>query len=138
VTPELSAYSPRTVMFDVPDAPTGYDIGAGSVQLLPPYRSGYLITVGSDYSVSATGQLVQADGAPLKLLVGTAYEMARPDQPGVRMFTNNAGRFAVQGLRPGRWRIEAGVDGAQTYTIVIPAGADGLVRLGVITPEPRP
>jgi outer membrane usher protein len=138
VTPELSAYSPRTVMFDVPDAPTGYDIGAGSVQLLPPYRSGYLITVGSDYSVSATGQLVQADGGPLKLLVGTAYEMARPDQPGVRMFTNNSGRFAVQGLRPGRWRIEAGVDGAQTYMIVIPAGADGLVRLGVITPEPRP
>jgi outer membrane usher protein len=137
VTPELSAYSPRTITFDVPDAPTGYDIGSGSVQLLPPYRSGYLVTVGSDYSVSATGQLVQADGTPLKLLVGMAYEVARPDQPGVRMFTNNAGRFAVQGLRPGEWRIEAGIDGAQTYTIVIPEGADGLVRLGVVNPESR-
>ncbi|MFN3931007.1 MAG: fimbria/pilus outer membrane usher protein [Brevundimonas sp.] len=135
VTPELSAYSPRTVTFDVPEAPTGYDIGAGVVQVLPPYRSGYLVTVGSDYSVSATGQLVTADGGPLRLQAGLAFEVARPDRPGVRMFTNGSGRFAVQGLRPGLWRIEAGPEGSPSYVIEIPEGADGLVRLGAVSPE---
>lgn len=136
VTPELSAYSPRTVTFDAPEAPTGYDLGAGVVQVLPPYRSGYLITVGSEYSMSATGQLVTASGAPLRLQAGLAFEIGQPDRPGVRMFTNGTGRFAVQGLRPGRWRIEAGPEGSPFYVIEIPEDAgDGLVRLGVVSPE---
>ncbi|MFC7379447.1 fimbria/pilus outer membrane usher protein [Brevundimonas sp. GCM10030266] len=135
VTPELSAYSPRTITFDVPDAPTGYDIGSGAVEVMPPYRSGYLITVGSDYFVSASGQLLGADGNPASLKVGMAYEVSQPDRPGVRMFTNTSGRFAVQGLRAGTWRIVVGTDATETYLIEIPASADGLVRLGAVSPE---
>lgn len=137
VSPDLSAYSNRLITFDAPQAPAGYDLGAGTAQVFPAYRSGYLITVGSDYFVSASGQLVRADGAPLALWVGEAREASRPDGPPVRLFTNASGRFAVQGLRPGLWRLSASSGEGPVYTLDIPADAT-LVRAGVLQPEKTP
>lgn len=133
VASELSAHSARSVTYDAPDAPTGYDLGVGLVQVLPPYRAGYLVTVGSDYSVSAIGQLLGRGGDPAGLQAGLAHEVGRPDTPPVRMFTNATGRFSVQALRPGRWRIE--LESGEAYAIHIPDDAEGLVRLGVLTPD---
>ena len=137
VSPELSAYSPRVLTFDAPEAPPGYDLGAGSAQVLPPYRSGYLITVGSDYFVSAVGQLMTESGQPLSLWVGQAIELEHPDHKPIRMFTNASGRFSVQGLRPGRWRIESSDSSSTVYYLDVPADAQGLVRIGVLRPETR-
>jgi outer membrane usher protein len=137
VSPELSAYSPRVLTFDVPDAPPGYDLGAGAAQVLPPYRSGYLITVGSDYFVTAVGELRDTTGQPLRLWVGQAVELARLERSPIRIFTNATGRFSIQGMRPGRWRVEADAASSTVYVIDVPAEAEGLVRIGVLRPENR-
>src|SRR3546814_12034374 len=50
--PRLSSYSERNLLVTAPDAPIGTDLGEGSFRLLPAYRSGYRLTVGSDYMVS--------------------------------------------------------------------------------------
>lgn len=135
VVSDLSAYSSQTITYDVPEAPLGYDLGTGIAQVLPPYRSGYLIGVGSSYSVTFSGQLLKANGAPLALTAGHAHELDQPDRPPVPMFTNRSGRFAVPGLRSGRWRIETDA-GSRTliYYIEIPENADGLVRGGALLP----
>jgi len=137
VSPELSAYSPRVLTFDVPAAPPGYDLGTGSAQVLPPYRSGYLITVGSDYFVTASGQLLTDSDQPLTLWVGQAVELAHPERPPIRVLANASGRFSVQGLRPGRWRIETASDSSEVYYLDVPADAQGLVRVGTLRPEKR-
>ncbi len=135
VASDLSAYTPQTLTFDAPKAPLGYDLGAGIVQVMPAYRSGYRVDVGSSYAITYTGQLLRDDGEPLLLTAGQAYEEAAPQRPPVAMFTNRAGRFAISGLRPGRWRIETRA-GARpvTYIITIPADAEGLVRGGILRP----
>jgi outer membrane usher protein len=139
VAPELSAYTPQALTYDVPRAPTGYDLGNGAVQVRPPYRSGYFIQVGSDYSITYLGRLLDADGAPIGLLAGQAHEEGRPNRPPVQMFTNSAGRFAIQGLRPGRWRIEMPREnGVIVYHIDVPEGARGLVRGDDLRPETNP
>lgn len=138
VVADLGAYSPRTVTFDVPEAPPGYDLGAGVAQMQPPYRGGYLIEVGSDYSISATGQLMTASGAPLALWVGEAREVDGDARPAVRLFTNASGRFAVQGLRPGRWILSSPDGLGVVYILDIPADAGNLVRAGALNPETRP
>lgn len=136
VMPELSAYSPRLMTYDVPKAPPGYDLGTGVLQFVPPYRSGYMVEIGSDYFITYVGQLLKADGAPLDLVAGYAYEEAAPDRAPVRMFTNRAGRFAVQGLRPGRWRVEMPSGGTTAvYHIDVAAGSTGLERGGPLKPE---
>lgn len=139
VLPQLTSYSPRLLTYDVPDAPAGYDIGTGVIQLRPPYRSGHLIEVGSDYFVTYTGQLLKRNGQPLELVGGKAFEVARPDRAPVQMFTNRTGHFAVQGLRAGKWRIEMPMgDTTLTYLIDVTTTSTALQRGGALKPEGTP
>ena len=134
IMPSLSSYSERTVTVDVENAPAGVDIGQGSFKLFPRYRSGYLLEVGSDYHVTALGTMLDVDGQPVALVSGKATELAHPDRPPVTLFTNRQGRFGAAGLAPGQWRIEMLDAKKSVYVITIPGEAEGVVRLGDITP----
>lgn len=130
--PGLSAYSERTLTVDVKDAPAGTDIGQGSFKLFPPYRGGYVLTVGSDYNVTALGQMIDADGQPVTLVSGTATELAHPERPGITVFTNREGNFGATGLAPGQWKLEMLDDRKSVFIITIPDDGVGVVRLGQI------
>lgn len=130
VEPNLSAYISRTVTYDVPGAPSGYDLGTGSARVMPPYRAGYRIVAGSDYSITATGVMIGLNGQPISLLAGRAYELANPDKPPLTVFTNRTGRFGLSGMRSGRWRIDMPTEPPSTIEIDIPDGETGIVRLG--------
>jgi outer membrane usher protein len=58
---------------------------------------------GDHYSVN--GSLVDAEGEPVALLTGEAYE-GQPKGRKVTVFTNRVGRFGAQGLRPGCWVLD--------------------------------
>ncbi|MDR7115793.1 fimbrial biogenesis outer membrane usher protein [Caulobacter sp. BE254] len=131
----LSAYAERTITVDAPNAPAGYDLGSGSFRMFPPYRSGYRLVVGSDYSITAIGRLLDGDGQPLALIAGGATEVAKPGQPPVVLFTNRTGRFGASGLRPGRWRIEMGTTPPTVYFLDVPASAEGFVKAGDLKPS---
>lgn len=137
VNPNLGSYFPRVVTYDVPKAPTGYDLGAGNIRVRPPYRSGYLIIAGSDYSVLATGTLFNEKHEPISLLAGKATELAHPERPPVEVFTNRAGRFGLQGLRPGRWRIDMPTTPPKSVIVEVPQGSEGVISLGDLTMGPE-
>ena len=125
--PSLSSYSDRSLTVSAPEAPINLDLGAGSFRLLPPYRGGYLLVVGSDYNVSAVGRLLDEAGQPVALVSGTATELAHPEREPVPFFTNRDGRFGLVGLAPGAWRLQTvGTDG-RTYEIRIPETRDTIV-----------
>ncbi len=132
--PSLSSYSDRTVTVDVEGAKAGVDIGQGSFKLFPPYRSGYVLEVGSDYHFTALGTMLDVDGQPVSLVSGKAVELAHPERPAVTVFTNRQGRFGATGLAPGQWRLEMLDTKNSVYVITVPKDADGVVRLGDITP----
>jgi outer membrane usher protein len=130
----LSAHSPRLLIYDVPEAPAGYDLGAGNVGLLPPYRAGYKLTVGSDYHLLVIGRLLGSDGDPISLLAGKAIDLGAPKRPATTIFTSRAGKFGAQGLRPGRWRIEMPTEPPTIYEIQIQDDPTGTVRVGDLRP----
>ena len=132
--PSLSSYSDRTITVDVDGAPVGVDIGQGSFKVFPGYRSGYVLEVGSDYHVTAMGTMIDVDAQPVALVSGKATELAHPDRAPVTLFTNRQGRFGATGLAPGQWRLEMLDTKNSIYVITIPADAEGVVRLGDITP----
>lgn len=132
--PNLSSYSERVVTVDVEGAPPGTDIGQGSFKLFPGYRTGYRLEVGSAYFVTATGTMLDVDGQVVSLVSGKATELAHPDRAPVTVFTNRQGRFGATGLAPGQWRIEMLDANKSVYVITIPQDAEGIVRLGDITP----
>ena len=132
--PSLSSYSERTITVDVEGAKAGVDIGQGSFKLFPAYRSGYVLEVGSDYHLTALGTMLDIDGQPVSLVSGKATELAHPERPAVTIFTNRQGRFGATGLAPGQWRLEMLDPKNSTYVITVPDDADGVIRLGDITP----
>ncbi len=131
---QITAYSRRTVTYAVPDAPAGYDLGAGNVTLRPRYKSGYLLTIGSDYNLLVVGKLVDADGSPVALLAGKAIELSNAKRQAITVFTTRDGRFGAQGLRPGRWRIEMPADEPLAYEFTVTASEDGTARVGTLAP----
>ncbi|HZV84126.1 MAG TPA: fimbrial biogenesis outer membrane usher protein, partial [Brevundimonas sp.] len=135
ITPNLPSYSAQTITINAPDAPVGADLGTGAFRVFPPYRSGYLLTVGSDYSFSAVGTLVGLDGAPLALVSGTATEVGAPDREPITLFTNRAGRFGLSGLRAGRWRLDMLGEEPATYYIDVPETAAGVLRFENLQPS---
>jgi outer membrane usher protein len=131
---DISPYSPARVPYDVSNLPVGYDLGAGAFDLFPSYKSGYKLTIGSDYTVTAFGILADAEGEPIPLLTGTAYEEGHPDDHKVTIFTNRTGRFGAQGLRPGRWIIDMATEPPTRFVIDIPKATVGLVKLDTLKP----
>jgi outer membrane usher protein len=130
----LSAYSPVVLPYEVADLPVGYSVGTSTFDLNPPYRAGYTLEVGSGYSASVFGQLVDRQGAPLRLQVGMARSRAHPDKT-LPVFTNSGGRFAAEGLAEGRWELEmASENGALIYRFDVPKGATGLVKVATLSP----
>lgn len=132
--PSLSSYADRTITVDAPDAKAGTDLGQGSFKLFPSYRSGYRLTVGSEYGVTALGTLTDIDGETVALVTGNAIELAHPDRPPVTVFTNRQGRFGATGLAPGKWRIEMLDSKKSVFEIDIPDNGENIVRLGDLTP----
>ncbi|WP_299329606.1 fimbria/pilus outer membrane usher protein [Parasphingopyxis sp.] len=128
-TPELGSYVERTITVDVPDAPIGYDLGAASFRLLPPYKSGYNLVIGSDFTITAIGTLLN-NGAPVALATGVAELIDEPDAPTISLFTNRVGRFAASGLKPGRWIITLATEPPLVYELDIPAEEGNLIRTG--------
>lgn len=131
----LSSYAERTVPVDVANAPAGVDIGQGSFKLFPSYRSGYLLTVGSDYNVTALGNLVDVDGEVLSFVSGTATELAHPERPAMTVFTNKDGRFGATGLAAGQWKLEMLDQKKSVFIITIPKDSTGVVKIGQISAE---
>lgn len=132
--PSLSSYADRTITVDAPNSEAGTDLGQGSFKLFPSYRSGYSLTVGSEYGVTALGTLIDVDGETVSLVTGNATELAHPERPPVTVFTNRQGRFGATGLAPGRWRIEMLDNKKSIFEIEIPDNGENIVRLGDLTP----
>ncbi len=132
---QITAFSPRTVAYDAPEAPAGFDVGQGALRLFPPYHAGYLVTVGSEYGMTALGSLVDDQGQPAVLISGYAIEQGG-DGRRVQLFTNRLGAFGVSGLRPGRWRIEMDGETPLAFDMTVAADDSGVSRVGELRPVP--
>lgn len=129
---DVGSYNPRVLKIDAEHAPPGYNLGAGAYRVLPTYRSGAAMEVGSAYTVTAVGILIGADGRPVTLVTGTARALDDPRAPPVAIFTNRDGHFSAQGLNPGRWRIEMADPMRTAAVITIPEGVVGIYRAGEV------
>ncbi|HSK39526.1 MAG TPA: fimbrial biogenesis outer membrane usher protein, partial [Arenibaculum sp.] len=133
VVPSLSAYRLRPILIDVPESPPGYDLGDDRPVLLPGYRSGIVVPVGTDGVAGITGIVRTRDGAPVALQAG----MLRPDdgtREDIPFFTNRSGRFRVDGLAPGRWSLVFTTIDVDPVAVEIAKDTAGTVDLGVVTP----
>jgi len=133
VNGQLSSYVNQSVRYDVMDPPRGYNIGEGVARILPTYRSGYAIEVGSAKFVSAMGRLVGNANRPVALMSGRVRPADDPNAEPELFFTNSVGRFAVQNLEPGKkYRVELFSTPALGFEFTVPEDNEGLLDLNVL------
>lgn len=131
VHPSLNSYSERTITVEAPEAPAGTDLGTGSFRIIPQYRSGYKLIVGSEFSLTAIGVLLGSNGAPVSLAIGKITQAEGDNPISYEVFTNREGRFGIPGLAPGKWRLEMMDEEKTTVMIDIPDTPDvNVIRLG--------
>lgn len=119
------AYQPQSIYLDMDSVPADYNVGTGQFDLYPGLASGYALSVGSSASVSVVGQIVGDSGKPLALLGGEVRALDDPNFKPVLVFTNSAGKFFAEGLKPGR------------YTMVLGPSLDIIVPLEIGTDTSR-
>ena len=130
VLPELASYYQHHVIIEAPDLPLGYDLGRDVYDLLPGYRSGTVIAVGTGAVVLGDGILVDAAGKELPLELGTIVSLGEPSLAPIEFFTGRTGRFRVEGLSPGRFRLILVNDPDKAIEFSVPPGSVGRVDLG--------
>jgi len=133
VVTDVPAYSASSLPVDVADLPLGYSLGAGAFDLRGSYRSGYALEVGSAFSVSVVGAMLDDTGEPVALTGGMARSVDNPSKQ-VPVFTNGSGKFGADGLASGRWVIEMAAEKPLRFTLVVPKGVQGLFRAGTLKP----
>ena len=132
VLPDLTPYLYRTVRVDASRLPPGFDAGDSTYVFYPTYRSGTFVRLGSDSNVLFDGTLQYKDETPVALQAGS---ISLVDQPGATpgtFFTNRAGRFRIEKLKPGRYVMELyGLPGI-TLPLTIPENAAGQTPAGIL------
>jgi outer membrane usher protein len=134
---DLSAYLPRPFTATSEMASLGGTLDNASQRIRPTYRSGAAVTIGSEYTISATGRLVDLQGRPVTLISGMARLQGDTGEGrAVEFFTNGNGRFALLGLKPGVWVLKTTGANPLTFTVTIPENVTGLVQLNDVGAAP--
>ena len=135
---DIASYAPSNLSYDVEHVPVGYDLGSGSFDFIAPYKAGFNLLIGSEFSVTATGALYDEVGKPVMLTAGTISTPQYRDKK-IVVFTNATGIFTAQGLKAGVWTFETNDDPVKRYVLKIPDDAVGFLDLGDLRPQgPRP
>ncbi|PMG86816.1 hypothetical protein BCS96_10840 [Vibrio breoganii] len=111
--PLYSGHSSSSFDVSIPDAPIGYDYGSGYYQITPGTYTGHVVHVGSDEAKTVIGSLVDINGKPIGLRNGIV------SGEGVTrsIFTNKAGRFAIDRMKSGTFKVT--IIGKLQYTGIL-------------------
>jgi len=134
VVSNLDPYRISSLIIDAPNLPIGMDVGNRVITLLPTYRSGTLVRLGTDATVFLRGVLLNANGEPVSLQSAQIVSLSDGNWQPVTLFTNRAGRFATIGLKPGRYEIRLLTNPPSTVQFEIPPDTKGIYDIGTLQP----
>lgn len=133
VLPDLTPYLYRSVRVDASNLPPGFDAGESLYTFYPTYRSGTFVRLGSDANVLLDGTLQYKDKTPAALQAGSISLVDQPGATPETFFTNRAGRFRIEKLKPGRYVMQLYSLPGVTLSLTIPENAAGPTPAGILT-----
>ncbi|XBQ15918.1 MAG: fimbria/pilus outer membrane usher protein [Oceanicaulis sp.] len=128
VVPTLRGFAPSRIsaVVDSDDIELlGNDL---SEQVVPGSRTGYRLTIGEKIEVTVMGRALNSNGDPIGLSVGSVTPVE--GGPPLDTFTNSTGRFVVENVSPGRYRLA--LPGEGVAVLSIGEDARGFVDVGTI------
>ena len=133
VLANLQPYQLNPVRISAPTLPIGYSLGDQLYNVVPTYKSGRLIQVGTGATVFGRGILLNAQGEPIALQGGQVILQSEEGSQPIPFFTNRVGRFALEGLQPGRYELILLNPQRSSLIFEVPQGSEGLLDLGELS-----
>lgn len=133
VLPGLTPYLYRTVRVDASRLPPGFDAGDSTYTFYPTYRSGTFVRLGSDANVLLDGTLQYSDKTPVALQAGSLSLAGQSNAASETFFTNRAGRFRIEKLKPGQYVMQLYSFPDIALLVTVPEGAAGPTQAGILT-----
>ncbi len=130
--PIQRGYQPDVLQVNIPDLPSGYDVGGGRIDILPGAASGYFWRVGSAASHTLIASLVDGKGAGIPYLAGTLRPISGNEAKPSQFFTNRTGRLVAQKLAPGRYAIVPAGAQVAIAEIEVAGDAEPIVNAGTL------
>lgn len=130
VVPDLQAYQVRRLVTEAPDLPPGSEMGPDLFMLKPTYRSGTVIRVGTEATITVTGTLRDATGKLVVLQGGELRDLDDPSREPIVWFTNREGQFYVENLRVTTYHLTLYSAPESPLELRVPAGQKGLWQIG--------
>lgn len=129
--PARPQHRAQGIEVNVPEAPVGYDWGEGRYAVFAGSVTGNVVEVGSDAFYTVLGTLLAPDGEGIELqpgrLTGEGIEQT--------FFTNRAGRFIVEGLKPGRYTLILLGEPRYTYELEVAVSDEIFLRIAPLNPN---
>ncbi|QNE32429.1 fimbria/pilus outer membrane usher protein [Sphingomonas sp. NBWT7] len=128
-------YQQNSLTVAAPDAPIGYDLGSGRLDIRPGAASGYRWVVGSAASLTLIGRITDATGQPMPYLAGLLKPVggrASANDAAVPFFTNRNGRLVAQNVAPGRYDLVSSENAAPFAQINLAADAATPIDIGTV------
>jgi outer membrane usher protein len=91
-----------------------------------------VIQIGTDATIFLRGTLRNSKDEPLSLLTGEIVSISDPNWKPLQLFTNRAGKFALTGIKSGRYELKLYSDPPVVFTVDIPEGKTGIYDLGIV------
>jgi outer membrane usher protein len=127
----LQSYQFRRTNLSAPELPIGLELGQDNFQLLPSYKSGILVTIGTGATVYLEGLVRDASGNLVPVQAGRLESVDAEDNV-ILLFTNRQGRFRTQGVNPGQYRLTFTGLANQSAIVQIPLNTTGRYSVGEI------
>jgi outer membrane usher protein len=130
VLPQVTSYYLDPVSLDATALPVGLSLPEEFFQVKTTYKSGAEITIGGKMTYLASGSLALPGGKPLALASGEV--VAAGQTKGPVFFSNRQGRFVVENLEPGKYKLRFYDEDLSDAEFTVPDGANGIVKLGTL------
>lgn len=135
VMSEISSYSPFVLQVTPDNAKSAVKAGfdKDTFRFLPPYKSGYLVKMGTDLYMSIGANLLyDDDSSPVVTKPGKITSASDAEFKDVQFFTTRSGRTRIEGFKPGQYEIHLSDGSADKYTFTIPEDGPEYIDLGKI------
>nr|BFD65238.1 hypothetical protein HAGR004_02600 [Bdellovibrio sp. HAGR004] len=133
---DQSAYYRNTLNVDSTSLPVGYLMDQEFYGTQLTYRSGLLLDVKITKKVMVKGQVLLPSGEPLSYAAGDVFD-ARGTLVDNSFFTNKEGRFLIEGLEPGTYKVVTDRAGLEGFMFEVPKQAEKVLIVETVKLKPQ-
>ena|GEM_PF-1994891 len=131
VLKDQSAYYLNTVNVDATQLPLGYLLEKEYYGTQLTYRSGLLLDLDIKKRIMVKGSILEADGKPIAFAAGDIFD-AKGQLIDNSFFTNKEGRFVIEGLSAGSYKIMTDQKDLPALEFTITPEMDKMLNLGPV------